>query len=167
MKTGSRCSGWLLLGVVLICFLAYGCGQKPSDTEESLMTPLPELESGANAPQTQSTTAAVEVVPAEQVPVTSAPQVPQAVSVPPATAAVASSAATVDRATAKKIQTALKQADFYTGAIDGKIGPKTKNAIMEFQRSKSLKADGKVGAKTWAALQPYYDQAVSAPKDSQ
>jgi peptidoglycan hydrolase-like protein with peptidoglycan-binding domain len=55
----------------------------------------------------------------------------------------------------KDIQTALKNSGFYTGAIDGKIGPKTKSAIMEFQKAKGLKPDGRVGPKTWAELEKY------------
>jgi Putative peptidoglycan-binding domain-containing protein len=55
----------------------------------------------------------------------------------------------------KDIQTALKAANFYTGNIDGKIGPKTKRAVIEFQKAKGLKADGKVGPKTWAELEKY------------
>lgn len=58
----------------------------------------------------------------------------------------------------KDIQRALKSAGFYAGAIDGKIGPKTKKAIMDFQKSKGLKVDGKVGPKTWAELERYLVQ---------
>ena len=58
----------------------------------------------------------------------------------------------------KDIQAALKNAGFYTGSIDGKIGPKTKNAIEQFQKSKGLKADGKVGPKTWAEMEKYLSQ---------
>lgn len=58
----------------------------------------------------------------------------------------------------KDIQTALKNAGFYVGAIDGKIGPKSKKAIEEFQKSKGLKVDGKVGPKTWAELEKYLQQ---------
>ncbi len=50
------------------------------------------------------------------------------------------------------IQTALKNAGFYTGSVDGKIGPKTKAAIEEFQRANGLGVDGKVGPKTWSLL---------------
>jgi peptidoglycan hydrolase-like protein with peptidoglycan-binding domain len=55
----------------------------------------------------------------------------------------------------KDIQTALKAANFYAGNIDGKIGPKTKKAIVEFQKATGLKADGKVGPKTWMELEKY------------
>lgn len=50
------------------------------------------------------------------------------------------------------IQTALKNLGLYAGVIDGKIGPKTKEAIREFQRQNQLVVDGKVGPKTWAVL---------------
>lgn len=62
--------------------------------------------------------------------------------------------------TAVEIQTALKNAGFYTGNIDGKIGPQTKKAIAEFQKAKGLQADGKVGTKTWSALSAYLNPVV-------
>lgn len=55
----------------------------------------------------------------------------------------------------KTIQTALKQAGYYTGNIDGKGGPLTQKAIEDFQRAKGLKADGKVGPITWGELAKY------------
>ena len=55
----------------------------------------------------------------------------------------------------KMIQRALKKADLYHGAIDGIIGPKSKKAIKEFQRSHGLVIDGKVGPKTWSKLKEY------------
>lgn len=58
----------------------------------------------------------------------------------------------------KQIQIALKNAGLYAGAIDGKIGPKTKQAIQEFQRSKGLKVDGVVGPRTWSELEKYLVQ---------
>ena len=61
-----------------------------------------------------------------------------------------------------EIQTALKNAGFYTGNIDGKIGPKSKKAIEDFQKANSLKADGKIGPKTWEALSKHLS-AASAP----
>ena len=58
----------------------------------------------------------------------------------------------------KAIQTALRNANFYSGEIDGKIGPKTKEAVKEFQTSKNLTADGIVGARTWSKLKLYLPQ---------
>ncbi|MGE4357049.1 MAG: peptidoglycan-binding protein [Candidatus Omnitrophota bacterium] len=53
----------------------------------------------------------------------------------------------------KKIQEALKISGFYKGEIDGKIGPKTREAIRKFQAAKGLKVDGIVGPKTWQELE--------------
>jgi peptidoglycan hydrolase-like protein with peptidoglycan-binding domain len=55
----------------------------------------------------------------------------------------------------RQIQTALKKVGFYKGKIDGKTGPRTKEAIKAFQRASGLKADGAVGDKTWAELNKY------------
>jgi peptidoglycan hydrolase-like protein with peptidoglycan-binding domain len=59
--------------------------------------------------------------------------------------------------TAIEIQTALKNANFYTGSIDGKIGPLSKKAIVEFQKANNLAVDGKVGPKTWSVLERYLE----------
>lgn len=59
-----------------------------------------------------------------------------------------------------QIQTALKNAGFYAGEIDGKIGHKTKKAIEEFQRANNLKVDGKAGPNTWALLSAYLNLPV-------
>lgn len=55
----------------------------------------------------------------------------------------------------EKIQRALKSAGVYTGPVDGKIGAGTKEAIIEFQKSHGLKADGVLGKKTWEELKVY------------
>lgn len=57
--------------------------------------------------------------------------------------------------TAKDIQTALKNAGFYQGDIDGKIGSRTKEAIMRFQEANGLNPDGAVGSRTWEKLSEY------------
>lgn len=54
--------------------------------------------------------------------------------------------------TPSQIQTALANAGFYSGKVDGKVGPVTKKAVEEFQKVNGLEADGKVGPKTWAVL---------------
>ena len=56
----------------------------------------------------------------------------------------------------EKIQQALKNAGFYKGDIDGKIGLKTRSAVKAFQKSKGLIADGVVGQKTWNELSKYF-----------
>ena len=55
----------------------------------------------------------------------------------------------------RQIQTALKNAGFYKGPIDGKLGQQTKSAIKRFQKAHGLKADGVVGKRTASALSRY------------
>ena len=57
--------------------------------------------------------------------------------------------------TSRDIQTALKNAGFYKGRIDGDIGPLSKEAIRQFQSENDLVVDGKVGPKTWVVLGEY------------
>lgn len=65
--------------------------------------------------------------------------------------------------TAREIQTALKNAGYYTAAIDGKIGPLSKKAIEGFQKANNLKVDGKVGPKTWEVLSKYLNPQPAEP----
>jgi len=55
----------------------------------------------------------------------------------------------------KMIQTILKEAGFDPGGFDGKFGPKTKKAILDFQEVHGLKIDGKIGYITLNALSNY------------
>jgi len=58
----------------------------------------------------------------------------------------------------KQIQVASKAAGFYKGPIDGKMGPKTKEAIKAFQKANGLRADGIVGRKTRLKLGKYLNR---------
>ena len=159
--------GLFSIGMVLMALT--GCAKK--STEQASITgtgfdSVSSTEELAQLPQQNSTAsqqAGVEVLPIETSPITQ--------GVPPIAGPTASSAQAYARSTAaavettvaetgsqtreQQIQTALKNAGLYDGAIDGKIGPASKRAIEEFQRSHNLKADGKVGPRTWAALEAY------------
>ncbi len=58
-------------------------------------------------------------------------------------------------ASVSDVQRALKNAGFYKGSIDGKIGQQTKKAVESFQRQHNLTADGIVGRRTWEELKVY------------
>lgn len=64
------------------------------------------------------------------------------------------------RPNAKLIQQALKNAGYNIGAIDGKMGRQTRDAIRAFQKANNLHADGRVGKKTWVLLKEYLDKKI-------
>lgn len=57
----------------------------------------------------------------------------------------------------KNVQSALRNAGYYEGPLDNKIGAKTKTAIIQFQKDNELKADGIVGKKTWDELKVFLE----------
>ena len=154
------------LSLFIVVFALTGCAKK--STEQASITgtgfdssaSTEELAQLPQASTSSSQQAGVEVLPIETSPITQ--------GVPPIAGPV-SKAVTTTVATAtgnltheQQIQTALKAAGIYNGAIDGKIGPATKRAIEQFQTSNNLKADGKVGPKTWAALERYLNGSSSS-----
>jgi lysozyme len=52
-----------------------------------------------------------------------------------------------------ELQTLLNGKGANIGIADGKFGPRTGQAVANFQKSVGLLADGIVGTKTWSALQ--------------
>ena len=76
----------------------------------------------------------------------------EGVSGSPSTAVVAGALGDRD------IQAALKNAGFYTGIIDGKIGKNTRAALREFQKANGLKVDGIAGKKTKGLLSQHLKQ---------
>ncbi len=153
------------LKIALIAFLGLavatvGCKKKIDDVNlatntgfDSLQTEeLAQLPQAGGASTNQQT--AIEVLPIETSPVT---QAVSAAAIPSAVSSVAADGLSYQQ----KIQTALKNAGLYSGAIDGKIGPGTRKAIEAFQKDHQLKVDGKVGPKTWLALEPYFTGQAS------
>ena len=82
----------------------------------------------------------------------------------PAKEAPAATPAPSLKPSTREIQQALKNAGFYQGAIDGKMGPATREAVKEFQRVHGLTDDGVVGRQTWATLRAFVDLS---PKDGE
>jgi peptidoglycan hydrolase-like protein with peptidoglycan-binding domain len=139
----------LVLVITTLCFsiCIFGCGKKQA-TEEQMepvsMEALSTLNTTGQAPASLETTKSpisksqiIETQPATAVKLEPLP--------PPGPY----------KPTSLEIQTALKNSGFYTGMVDGKIGPMSKKAIEAFQKANNLQADGKVGPKTWAALSKY------------
>ncbi len=70
-----------------------------------------------------------------------------------------------------KLQQALKAAGYDPGGADGIFGPKTKSAVVSFQKAHQLSVDGVVGPKTKGALAKYYKDGfdvgdVDAPQSA-
>ncbi len=121
-----------LSGIILLILALSGCATGPAKST----TPPPAYHIPDQAVQTSSIDWEDEIA-------------------PPAKTVTLSSAVNLS---SKQIQRALKSAGFYTGPIDGKIGPKTKDAIIKFQEANNLRADGIVGKKTSAVLNNYLNQ---------
>ena len=62
----------------------------------------------------------------------------------------------------RELQEDLKEMGFDPGEIDGKFGPKTREAVMAFQLAYSLTADGIVGGVTWQEIEK--QQSLRRPK---
>ena len=73
-----------------------------------------------------------------------------------------SSAASSLKPSTREIQQALKNAGFYQGNVDGKMGPMTRDAVKEFQRIHGLNDDGVVGKQTWTKLKAYADLSAGS-----
>lgn len=128
---------------LLVSTLAAGCGRKQPSSESEMLMPMSISIEGEEVPATNLMTK-------EGTPVD--------VRTKTQSSAVEETAAGYAAPGAREIQQALKNAGLYTGSIDGKLGPMTKKAIVEFQQQNSLTADGKVGPKTWAKLKAYLNQ---------
>lgn len=60
-----------------------------------------------------------------------------------------------DSPNVERVQRRLKALGYYTGSVDGDFGPKTKAAVVRFQKPRALGTSGIVGPKTWRALFTY------------
>jgi N-acetylmuramoyl-L-alanine amidase len=61
----------------------------------------------------------------------------------------------------KKLQTWLKENNFYAGEIDGNFGNDTETAVKAFQKEVKLKEDGQVGDYTLLAMQQWDEYAAA------
>ncbi|PIP21267.1 MAG: hypothetical protein COX40_00240 [Candidatus Omnitrophica bacterium CG23_combo_of_CG06-09_8_20_14_all_40_11] len=146
---------FIILALGLVVYLA-GCGKKQQPISE-IQEPISIEELGKlnisaqTAPEVATETApAVTVTPSSTV----SPAESKLGQLPPSGPY---------KPTVREIQTALKNAGYYTGLVDGKKGPMTKKAIEDFQKANGLAGDGKVGPKTWAALSKYLNPEPVAP----
>jgi peptidoglycan hydrolase-like protein with peptidoglycan-binding domain len=140
--------------VMVFSIYTFGCGKKQVSLEEqeplsmeTLSTLNTNVQSMPGAQATESKVGVTASIPASPV---------KLETLPPAGPY---------KPGALEIQTALKNAGFYAGEIDGKMGPLSRKAIEAFQKANGLQVDGKVGLKTWAVLSKYLNPvAEPAPE---
>ncbi len=53
---------------------------------------------------------------------------------------------------ARQVQEDLRAAGFYHGPIDGRMGPRTSQALKDFQHAKGLQVTGRLDSRTERAL---------------
>lgn len=144
-----------LFFVFVVAVYLNGCAQKKKEEELLTMDELGAINTEPASvaelkPQAEQTGPVVSEIPAQPAP--TIPPPPTAVSVSP-------------KPGTSDVQAALKNAGYYIGEIDGKIGRLTKKAIEDFQEANSLAVDGKVGPKTWSLLSKYLNaEPVPAKK---
>jgi peptidoglycan hydrolase-like protein with peptidoglycan-binding domain len=136
------------LCVVLVGLFAIGCAKKEQPLEQ-MQEPLPVEVAPMSTTAPATGTQAAPVITTAPAATVAAPQ--EGIALPPQGPY---------KPTNEEIQTALKNAGFYAGEVDGKVGPKTKKAIEAFQTANNLKADGKVGPKTWSLLSAHLTPAA-------
>ena len=164
---GQGKSGWLIAGVcgaIVLTSFGYGMGRRAAlkSVASSISvtpagSPLPAIQIEPIQPQEEL--AAINSAAAENLP---APA--QVASTPPAVTTETAAAATDEKAHVQQVQLALKAAGFDPGSSDGKLGPRTKAAVRDFQQANGLNPDGKVGSRTWSKLEPYLKTAqATAP----
>lgn len=138
-------AGFLVVAVFISFFLV-GCSEKKSEM------PIGEIMANTT------------VAPAQNVEVATVPAATSAAeeAAAPAAEVVTEAPAVYIAPTAEEIQTALKNAGYYAGSIDGKLGQKSKKAIESFQRDNGLEVDGKVGPKTWDKLKARLNNPAAA-----
>ncbi|MCM8796449.1 MAG: peptidoglycan-binding protein [Candidatus Omnitrophica bacterium] len=141
--------GWLFVAFIFLIALS-GCGKKETVMEE-MQEPM-----SIEAISSISATAPV-TLPQKTADVQKAKGAQPQVALP-----AAQPQAAFNKPSEREIQQALQNAGYYSGPIDGKIGPLTKKAIEDFQSANNLQADGKVGPKTWAVLSVYLNTPAPA-----
>ena len=170
-KAGLLIAG--ICGAIVLTSFGYGMGRRAAlKSVASSMSvtpagsPLPAIQIEPIQPQEElaainsGAAQTIELAAAENL---AAPAASTATAVTTGTAAVA----TDETARVQQIQLALKAAGFDPGSSDGKLGPRTKAAVRDFQQANGLSPDGKVGSRTWAKLEPYLKTAQAATPAAQ
>lgn len=166
-STSSGSFKWQLLSIFVLAVAFSGCASTQMKSQnEQLATRVTDLEKSQQAKDAEIVDLQYQVKDlSSKVDGTKPSEADQALPSSSESAGQAESGKALDingsaqiirvRVSPEKIQRALKSAGVYTGKVDGKIGQGTKEAIIEFQKSHGLKADGVLGKKTWDELKVF------------
>lgn len=147
----------VVISVLILSVYLAGCGKKQQPPEQSFQEPVSMEALSAMGTEQK---AAPEAMPAETKTFeTKVSAVQPELSVSPEPKLEPLPPGGPYKPTVNEIQTALKNAGYYSGNVDGKAGPVTKKAVEEFQKANGLNADGKVGPKTWVLLGKHLNAA--------
>lgn len=167
---GQGKTGWWVAGVcaaVVLTSVGYGMGKRAAI--RAMGSSIGVTPAGAPLPmiqiepiQPQEELAAITAGDAAMTPsdFSETPSVQARASLPAITEGAAETAQ-AGQADTRKIQLALRAAGFEPGSADGRMGPRTREAIRDFQKANGLNADGKVGPRTWAKLESFLKQGTT------
>lgn len=154
---------WVFAVTAAACFTS-GCQQKSNDGQISQINSPAEPAGTLTAERQVSTGQDAN----KQIQIAQSQEQPHAIQFPETDVPAAGEALEreVVSPSAQEIQHALKNAGFYSGDIDAKVGPKTKKAIEDFQAKNGLTVDGKVGRRTWDKLKEYLNMAGASHQEA-
>ena len=167
---GQGKTGWWVDGIcaaVVLTSVGYGMGRRAAIRAMGSSigvtpagAPLPTIQIEPIQPQEELAAISTSEAAATTALSTDAPAVQAQASLPAITKDAAAEPLKGEQARTRDVQVALRAAGFDPGSADGRIGPRTRQAIRDFQAANGLEADGKVGAKTWAKLEMFLKPAV-------
>ena len=159
-------AGWLiagLCGAIVFTSVGYGMGRraalKSMDASVGVApagAPLPTIQIEPIQPQEEL--AAIHAAPSGT---TTSTATPAASQTPAAATESAAAQPAEESARIREVQLALRAAGFDPGSTDGRLGPRTRSAVREFQQANGLQPDGKIGPRTWAKLESYLQKLTS------
>ena len=157
---GQGKTGWWVAGIcaaVVLTSVGYGMGRRAAMRAMGSSigvtpagAPLPTIQIEPIQPQEE-----LAAIGAAEPAASEAPSVQAQASLPAITEGAPAETLQGEQARLRDVQLALRAAGFDPGSADGRMGPRTRQAVRDFQVANGLEADGKLGPRTWAKLEPF------------